>query len=294
MAMDFENERYVKIYTRDTITLRMLSWQARAVLMQMLRKADRSGTIETGEHGTRGLAVVIDIPADVTCHAIEELVTSGTVVVTSNGFFLPRYAEGQRARDSAAQRKRNERERLTTAQVSRSAESVTEDTPVSQIVTGSESQSQSVTSGHSVTKNVTLRIEQNRTEQTRLEEIEREASPPDAAAPPKPKRVKRTKCQLPTGWEPDSGCEDLAAQLGVDCRAESVKFRDHFQANGKLHVDWQAAFRNWLRRAAEWGANRGGPSGGVSVAHAELARLTREAKARGEVVDDFDLFGGAS
>lgn len=34
--------------------------------------------------------------------------------------------------------------------------------------------------------------------------------------------------------------------------------------------------------------------GEVSVAHAELARLTREARARGEVVDDCDLFGGAS
>ena len=53
--MDWSNERYVRVYTRDTTTWKILSWEARALLQFLIRKVDRSGVVDTGRHGARGL-----------------------------------------------------------------------------------------------------------------------------------------------------------------------------------------------------------------------------------------------
>ena len=64
---------------------------------------------------------------------------------------------------------------------------------------------------------------------------------------PTPKRAHA----LPDGWEPDP---DVVAVIrseipSLDLRAEHAKFTDHFRANGKAMKDWNAAWRNWMRRA---------------------------------------------
>ena len=42
----------------------------------------------------------------------------------------------------------------------------------------------------------------------------------------------------------------------LDVERELEKFRDHFIATGKTYKNWTAAYRNWLRRAAEYAAQR--------------------------------------
>lgn len=37
----------------------------------------------------------------------------------------------------------------------------------------------------------------------------------------------------------------------VDVRAETAKFVDHFRGSGTRKLDWEATWRNWMRRAAE-------------------------------------------
>jgi len=46
-----------------------------------------------------------------------------------------------------------------------------------------------------------------------------------------------------------------AHQLGVD-PAEWNAFRDHHQAKGSRFVDWDAAWRTWLRRAPQFGRRK--------------------------------------
>ena len=49
----------------------------------------------------------------------------------------------------------------------------------------------------------------------------------------------------------------MSAQLpGVDFRLEHAKFCDHFAANGKPMKDWDAAWRNWMRRATQFAPTR--------------------------------------
>lgn len=38
----------------------------------------------------------------------------------------------------------------------------------------------------------------------------------------------------------------------VDLETETDKFVDHFLATGKIYVSWNAAWRNWIRRAFEY------------------------------------------
>jgi hypothetical protein len=61
--------------------------------------------------------------------------------------------------------------------------------------------------------------------------------------------------QLPDGFRPSEKHQSLAAEVGVDLRAEWVKFCDHHRAKGSTFKDWSAALNNWIRRAAEYGGN---------------------------------------
>ena len=59
------------------------------------------------------------------------------------------------------------------------------------------------------------------------------------------------KTQLSASFEPDATCRQKAATLQVDVDTELEKFRNHAEANGRTAKNWQAAFRNWLIKAAE-------------------------------------------
>lgn len=47
--MNWSDERYVKLYERDTLTW---PWQAKCVFALLLRKVDRSGVLDTGRSDT--------------------------------------------------------------------------------------------------------------------------------------------------------------------------------------------------------------------------------------------------
>lgn len=71
--------------------------------------------------------------------------------------------------------------------------------------------------------------------------------------------------RLPDGWLPS---EALRAQMQlehptVDQRAEYAKFVDHWSSapgSKGVKADWDATWRNWIRRAAEYDTRRPSPS----------------------------------
>lgn len=141
--MDFANERYVRLYTRDTVTWRRWSWQARAVFGLLLRKVDRSGVLDTGrDDKADALALIIDVPLDVTATVLAEWVNSGTVELKETAIFLPRLREAQEAAQSDKMRQTQSRERraLATSQLPEDARHTV---------------SHGVTSGHTASQVVT-------------------------------------------------------------------------------------------------------------------------------------------
>jgi hypothetical protein len=76
---------------------------------------------------------------------------------------------------------------------------------------------------------------------------------------PRAKPKRKAKISLPDGWEPTPDHEAIAIEQGVELKAQAELFRDHYTANGESKADWDATFRNWLRRAREFSRGRTSP-----------------------------------
>src|SRR6185312_4681116 len=117
MAMRWEDERYVRVYTRDTIEWEMLCWQARCLMPLILRKVDRAGLLGLGKHGARGLAASVKIPVDVVTAGLNGdgeqigLIESGAIEVRGEMLVVPNFIAAQETPSSDAQRKRDQREK---------------------------------------------------------------------------------------------------------------------------------------------------------------------------------------
>lgn len=63
----------------------------------------------------------------------------------------------------------------------------------------------------------------------------------------------RRATQLPSDFKPSQAALDLAAEKGVDLRAEWPQFVDHHKSRGTTMKDWDAALRTWIRNAVKFG-----------------------------------------
>lgn len=143
MSMDWSNERYVRLFIRDTVTWRKWSWQARAVFGLLLRKVDRTGVLDTGgDDKAEALALIIDVPTDVAAVVLDEWVNSGTVVLRESAIFIPRFLEAQEAAHSDKMRQSESRARRHAATLRLPEDARHE---LSQAVTDGHSASQPVT-----------------------------------------------------------------------------------------------------------------------------------------------------
>lgn len=79
---------------------------------------------------------------------------------------------------------------------------------------------------------------------------------PDVAAAPRRASRRRPATSLSEGWEPDVQAQTIAREAGLDLAREAESFRDHHTAKGSTFVDWDAAFRHWLRNATRFAAER--------------------------------------
>ena len=277
--MIFEDERWVKLYTRDTMGWRILTWQARTTLLHALRKVDRAGAVDLCEDGFDGLAVLLDLPPELVAEGVlgeRGLIARGVAFLERNGetvtkcdasdtgrnavFVLANFAAAQSARASGKQR----------AQKHREEKSVTPRygavTPRDETVTGS---------------NTPSRSDQNRSEQTRTEEIpEREHAAPKPGQlvalgaglgeAPLVKAEKAPKAdrglRLPEGWTPSEATVAAMKAEGHHSPLSALPgFFDYWVAQPGARGTkaglrgWEATFRNWIRREIARAPGGGGP-----------------------------------
>lgn len=116
--MDWANERYVRLYTRDTATWKLLDWRARTVLLHLIRKVDRAGVLDVGDDGIEGLAAVLELPLEIVEPGIDQLtrsrIRSRPPTLLHDGgtaYVLPNFIEAQETPQSDPQRKRESRAR---------------------------------------------------------------------------------------------------------------------------------------------------------------------------------------
>ena len=150
----------------------------------------------------------------------------------------------QRARTEAARKAREDARQRQSQSLSQSAT-----TSVTETVTESKGQGQGQGQGQGIEEPSVL---------GRASSVAKPKPPPGSA-----KRATR----LPSDWDPGQSGRNFAASVGLAngrADAELDRFRDHWTAKAgrdATKADWQAAWRNWCRRAGEFGPGRGESAG---------------------------------
>ena len=109
--MDWSNEKYVRLYTRDTKTWMLIGWKGQAVFGAILRKVDRAGILDDIFNGEDLVIVLANgMPADFAQDGIDALVQQKVIKITDAGILIPNFIEAQEATMSNAERCRKYRE----------------------------------------------------------------------------------------------------------------------------------------------------------------------------------------
>jgi hypothetical protein len=160
--MRWEDERYVRLYTRSTPEWLALSWRARGLFALVLREVDRAGVMSLGRLGAKGVAVAVGAPWAEVEPYLQELLDDGCVTIRDTKLLVPNFIEAQESTQSDSARKRASRERARAlfceeSYAGHGATSVTKrDRIQSQNVTKSHARSHAVTDGHTRSQTVTL------------------------------------------------------------------------------------------------------------------------------------------
>lgn len=120
--MDWSNERYVRVYTRDTPRTLVLPWQARCLFWELLRKVDRAGVLDLGDAQIEALAVTLGCPLEEAESALGHWLKQGRVVISDGQLVVPNYIEAQESTQSNAARSRAARERRRMHAIGRSTD----------------------------------------------------------------------------------------------------------------------------------------------------------------------------
>lgn len=117
--MRWEDERYVRVYTRDTVDWLVLSFHAKALWLMLLRKADRAGIITLGKRGRDLIGAAVGHPemrAELV-EALDELLADGCCELSQDGtqLVIPNFIEAQEATKSPNERQREYRLRARDA-----------------------------------------------------------------------------------------------------------------------------------------------------------------------------------
>lgn len=242
--MNYSEEHYERLYTRDTATWRLLGWEGQTVMLHMLRgRFDPWGFFEFGHDLSRAVTAVTGLPAPIVEKGLEALFLEKVWVLSGGKLFWPKYRFAQTCGRSDALRKRTSRENKLA--------SAGHEAGVSQPVTAGHSESQPVTKCHPSAS----------------------ASPPGPPGPPeifspllpsvggppagdlangkkgaKPKTPKKPLWRrFPPDFEPDESHRKLALELRVDLNRELAAIRDwEFKTP---RSDAAATLRTWLRNA---------------------------------------------
>ena len=204
--VDWSNEPWRKLFTRDTASWCLLCWEARALLPQLFRKCDPSGRIDYPARvgAARAVAKLVDFPADVTSVGLTDLEQSGTVEIGARSLLLINFHAAQTAPTSTAERQRRRRERakMDGAPVDDSEECKPANT--------------GVTGGHAASRSVTKRREEKR-------EKRRDDATPRART--RSKENAKPSVQLPVLADVRAASSGLLHELDMVRREVAAEFR---------------------------------------------------------------------
>lgn len=189
--MRFEDERYVRLYTRDTATWKLLPWQSKCLLPLLMRKVDRAGVADVGDEGFEGIAALIDMPLELVEAGMPALLKRGVFTLAGGRLLMPNFLPAQEAKASDKLRAKEHRERVRARELPATPDGEPQATVTQRdaTVTNRDEASRTVTNRHAESHGVTGRhtaslcAEPSRTEKTEVE-LDSTAPAPVPSAPP--------------------------------------------------------------------------------------------------------------
>jgi hypothetical protein len=142
--MDWSNEEYVRLYTRETADDLELSWEALSLWRALLIRFDRAGIIQV-KNGWSSVARLVRMPADVVLRVAPELVSDGRVRLVDGAIYAPNFTEAQTSSKSDKVRQRESRDRRRERASAQHGGIASAGHGVSHAVTPGHDQSQNVT-----------------------------------------------------------------------------------------------------------------------------------------------------
>jgi hypothetical protein len=110
--MDFSDERYVRLYTRNTATWGLLEWEGRFTFMTLLRMVSRAGVFDFGAEGpVIAIATVGQLPQHIAQIGLANMVTQGVVTIGEQSLVIDKFIEAQEAPMSSRLRQEESRAR---------------------------------------------------------------------------------------------------------------------------------------------------------------------------------------
>lgn len=193
--MNFDDESYVRLYPRRTLTNRRLKWQGRAVMHAMLGEFDRVGVFAHDGDAAECISLVTEIPLDVARAGLERLVETETWIVTGDEIIWPSYHRAQTCARSDRTRQAESRARRAADAAARGQTTRPPRRSTSRPVTsGHDTPSRAVTGGHeppsAVTPNSGLAIPSlaRDPDRARAREVDESADADELAPLPGPER----------------------------------------------------------------------------------------------------------
>lgn len=257
--MNFEDEHYVRIYTRDTKTWLKWGWEGQVLFCLVDRKFDKAGTLDDIEEPNEDLALLTGLPLEVVSVGLDRLLRSGTFELHGTTLVCPKYVaanstpKSDKLRASESRMRRAAEARTGVTKRDSVSQNVTDQ---SQSVTTSHDASQAVTKCHSVQINaVQINALQCNAESAPTHESADTQAPAPADAPGHPAAIpepaskptrRKPKRPIPDDWTPKPRHLAAATERNIDCTLAAEKFRGHAESIDRHCSDWDRAFDNWL------------------------------------------------
>lgn len=232
MAIDWSTEPFARLYKRETDDDLLLSWQARAVWHEFLKRCDVSGHLAT-KRGVQGMAALLRIPPDVVEPALAELVDDGRIrSVNGVGFVAPNYVDANYVARSNGARQAAFRAKQRAVSVSDGNGSYGTSDSTADVVTPRNAESHGVTRGN-----------ENCQSYQSINHTNHQSPTANDAPASKPRRR-----GIPEDWEPRPEERQLARELGLNVETEADEFKSYWLGDGRPKKSWDQTFRNRLQQ----------------------------------------------
>ena len=107
--MNFEDEPYVRLYPRQTLTSKLLGVEGRVVMRMMLEQFDEAGVFEIRGDAATCIAAVTELAIDLVRTGLERLIGTETWVVNARAIVWPTYDHAQHCQRSDRMRQQESR-----------------------------------------------------------------------------------------------------------------------------------------------------------------------------------------